>query len=428
MPAESAGSPACPYELLARSIYGSRGKESGRRRIVRPIYSTRSLAILSLAGLALAACSQASTRPISDGSRAISSKGVGYLASQQQADGGFEVAGFPGFETPDAIAAIAAHANIDTLEYKAGCVGAANCTEPGDRARRAWSATNARAAVAAIKTPAGLTPLVVVDDFAEGPTLNAGQAAKLIVLVSEPLGYDSGAFDPAGDGAPENLVGDVLSAYNSDGTFGPAGSFNVTLYSALATKLSLGSVPKATAAAIVSAQRTDGGWNYTGSAASATLSDIDTTALALQALVASLPDTTPAWETTTPNATQAAITKAVAFLASKHQSSGGFGSTAAGVDPNSTAVAILALRSVGFNPAQPCWRNAASPSLKGTGFESPVAWLAIQQGADGRVKSPNDAYGVNTFTTSQVVQAAALSWFPIAERELVLCSAENLNP
>lgn len=396
---------------------------------MRPIRSTRSLAITLVAGLALAACNQQATRPISSADRTVAANGAAYLASQQQADGGFEVAGFPGFETPDAIAAIAANANIDSLAIGIFvCPAGQKCLAPAETVARAWDSAAARAAVAALRTSAGLTPLVAVDDFAESATLTAGQAAKLIVLVAEPLGYDSGAFDPAGDGAPENLIGDVLAAYNSDGSFGPAGSFNVTLYSALATKLSLGSVPNPTARAILAAQRADGGWNYTGSATSTTTSDIDTTSLAIEALVASLPNTAPAWETTSPSPAQAAIVKAVGFLASQQQASGAFGSSATTVDPNSTAVAILALRSVGFNPAQPCWRNAVAPSLKGSAFASPAAWLATQQIASGRVTSPNDTWGVNTFATSQVVQALSLSWLPVAERDLVLCTAENLNP
>ena len=37
--------------------------------------------------------------------------GLTWLRTQQQPDGGFEVAGFPGFETPDAVFAIAAAAS-----------------------------------------------------------------------------------------------------------------------------------------------------------------------------------------------------------------------------------------------------------------------------------------------------------------------------
>ena len=47
-----------------------------------------------------------------------------YLRSQQQPDGGFETAGFPGFETPDAALALAEAAQTgaawNTIEARAG--------------------------------------------------------------------------------------------------------------------------------------------------------------------------------------------------------------------------------------------------------------------------------------------------------------------
>ncbi|MGB2757539.1 MAG: prenyltransferase/squalene oxidase repeat-containing protein [Acidimicrobiia bacterium] len=398
---------------------------------MRLLHSTRTFALVITGAVAIAACNQQATRPVSDRDQTVATKGVTYLAGQQRVDGGFEVAGFPGFETPDAIAAIAANANVNSLAVvpEPICAEGQSCPAPAENRTRAWSTETARSAVAAVKTAGGKTPLNAIDAFAQTPTLNAGQAAKVIVLVSEPLGYDSGAFDPAGDGTPVNLVRTVLNAYNANGTFGPAGSFNVTLYSALATKLSLGSVPKATGPAIIAGQRADGGWNYLGSATDATKSDTDTTALAIQALVASLPDNAAAWETKSPSVAQTAIAKGLGFLASQQQADGGFlGLTATTLDPNSTSTAILAIRSVGFNPAQPCWRNLANSTLKGTGFASPATWLASQQQADGRVKSPNDSFGVNTFATSQVVQALTLSWLPIAERPLIVCAPENLKP
>ncbi len=108
-----------------------------------------------------------------------------WIVSQQQADGGFEVAGFAGFETPDAVLAIAEAAQQQYL----------------------WDKGQARAAVEAV-TKNGNSGLDALDDFAAGP-INAGQAAKLIVLVAAPLGLDPNAFDPGADGAPVNLVGAV---------------------------------------------------------------------------------------------------------------------------------------------------------------------------------------------------------------------------
>src|SRR5262245_51122688 len=96
-----------------------------------------------------------------------------WLKNQQLSDGSFETAGFPGFETPDAILAIAENAQL----------------------QQAWSASQARTAVLnTVKN--GYNPLHAIDDLADDPALNAGQAAKLIVLVAKPLGIASGTFDP----------------------------------------------------------------------------------------------------------------------------------------------------------------------------------------------------------------------------------------
>ena len=132
-----------------------------------------------------------------------------WLTSQQLADGSFEVGGFAGFETPDAIVAIAERAQTSS----------------------AWDTTKARNGVLAV-TKNGKSALDAMDDFADG-TLSAGQAAKLIVLVATPLGLDSLAFDPQGDGA-RNLVGVLNQGEKPDGSFG---AFNATLYAAIAKRI-----------------------------------------------------------------------------------------------------------------------------------------------------------------------------------------------
>ncbi len=106
---------------------------------------------------------------------------VSWLVAQQQPDGGFEVAGFPGFETRDAALAIAEDAQTGGT----------------------WSTTEALNAVAAVqyerrRAHAARRP--------RRPTrrrsTTAGAAAKTIVLSAGPLGLDPAAFDPAGDGEP----------------------------------------------------------------------------------------------------------------------------------------------------------------------------------------------------------------------------------
>ena len=106
-------------------------------------------------------------------SKSTASTATAWLLTQQQTDGGFEVAGSPGFETPDAILAIAENAQ---QQY-------------------GWDKTQAKNAVLA-RVKNGHTPLHAIDDFVDGPGLDAGLAAKIIVLVAQPLGLSRDTVRP----------------------------------------------------------------------------------------------------------------------------------------------------------------------------------------------------------------------------------------
>lgn len=304
----------------------------------------------------------------------VLTKAHNWLVSQQQADGSFEVSGFAGFETPDAVVAIAEHAQT-TLT---------------------WDTTVARNAVAAVKTN-NLSALDALDNFADG-TLSAGQAAKLIVLVAKPLGLSPTAFDPQNDGA-RNLVASVDAGAAPDGSYG---AFNATLYAALAKQQTSGTVPANTLAVIRGAQQANGGWNYSGDSTGTDI-DVDTTALAVQALVAGK---APANDTD--------LVQALQFLAD-HQTAGGAWQAFGADDPNSTATAIMAVTAAGFDVTTSCWRDTVRPATAGTAYTSPVTWLRGQQASDGHIASGNDAFPpVNTFATTQTVQALARGWLPVA--------------
>ena len=85
-------------------------------------------------------------------SKSTASSATAWLLTQQQTDGGFEVAGSPGFETPDAILAIAENAQ---QQY-------------------GWDKTQAKNAVLA-RVKNGHTPLHAIDDLVDGPGLDAGR-------------------------------------------------------------------------------------------------------------------------------------------------------------------------------------------------------------------------------------------------------------
>jgi hypothetical protein len=305
-------------------------------------------------------------------SKATAATAVDWLVTQQQADGGFEVAGFAGFETPDAILAIADDAQQQYF----------------------WDATQARNAVLAT-IENGNNPLHAVDDFVDG-TINAGQAAKVIVLVAKPLGLSVTNFNPDGDAA-RNLAAAVNAGALGNGSYG---AFNATLYAALAKKLVDGAVPANTVAFIRAAQEASGGWDFNGDPAG-NQADVDTTGLAVAALASA---------GVAPNDTD--LRQGLAYLANNQQASGAwqaFGSN----DPNSTSTAVFGIVAAGFDPTIPCWRNTAVPGLAGQPYASPISWLRTRQHADGHIISPNDQFGVNTFATSQSVQALRRGWMPI---------------
>jgi hypothetical protein len=286
---------------------------------------------------------------------------VTFLKSHQQPDGGFETAGFPGFETPDAALALAEAAQTGTV----------------------WSTTEGRAGVAAAARD-GRTALDYLDDLAE-LTTSPGQAAKLIVLVAAPLGYNPVAFDPQGDGSAD-LLARMDAGRNANGSFGPAAAFNATLYAAIAHPLLGRSVPDETRAYMLAAQQANGGWNFGGDPMGEEV-DVDTTGLALQALLAAGVD-----------AHSDAVRRAVALLAAGQLPSGGWAAFDQ-PDPNATALAILGLTAAGRR-TESCWPGAE-------------ASLTDRQAADGHVTGPNDAFGVNTFATSQAVQAVTRRWLPV---------------
>lgn len=332
--------------------------------------------VLALAGAPRAADAQASYT-----ARIASARAVAWIAAQQQTDGGFELAAFPGFETPDAVLAIAESAQVSDT----------------------WDTTRARNAVTGI-VRGSHNPLHNLDDLVDAGT-SGGQAAKLIVLDVAPLGLDPRDFDPQNDSAAAvDLVATMDAAKLPDGSYG-AGVFNATLYAAIANKLVGRTVPADTIAYITAAQQANGSWNYTGTAAGTGI-DVDTSALAMMALSA-------AGKT----GTDAAMKKAMTMLATAQFSTGGWGDdygSGPEVNTNSTAMAAIAIKAAGANPNLRTWRDTAAPARTGEAYVTPEATLLARQQANGHFSSPFDGYGLNTFATSQSVQGLLLSWLPIA--------------
>ncbi|HXY93717.1 MAG TPA: prenyltransferase/squalene oxidase repeat-containing protein, partial [Acidimicrobiia bacterium] len=305
-------------------------------------------------------------------STAAAEAAVAWLKTKQQPDGGFEQTAFAGFETTDAVVAIA----------------------EGAQTGNTWNTAEARAAVEALKAGgSGPTPL----DYLQTLIANASDpavAAKNAVYVSRALGIDPTAFGSL------NLV-DKMGGCNGSSTLG----FNGLLYLTLAQAILCGTAPSANVATIRNAQQENGGWNFAGDATGTDI-DSDSTAAAVEALVAS-------------GATfdDSVVRKAIAFFADNQQPDGAWQSFGED-DPNSTAMAVLGITAAGFDVTSSCWRDTVDPTAAGTGYADPVAWLRAQQlttGTDvGRIQSPSDSFGVNTFATSQSVEGLLRSWLPVA--------------
>jgi hypothetical protein len=320
-----------------------------------------------------------------------SNAAIGWLVDRQQADGGFELAGFAGFETPDAVLAIAENAQADG----------------------SWSRTEGRAAVDAVTT-GGKSALDYLDDLVEGlvadhpddtPTdvaARGAQLAKIIATVVLPLLFTPGIsptdFDPSDDSVdPVNMKATALAS-EGDGSF-PDMTFNGRLYVLLIGAGPAG--PDALIDGVRAAQQPNGAWNFNGTP-TGTAIDPDTTGLALQALAAA-----------GVRSSDPTVKKGLSALALSQQPSGAwlsFGTP----DPNSVAEAVLGIRASGGDPQSPCWREAANPAWAGVPYADPMAWLRGEQAADGHIEAPSDEFGQNTFATSQGVQAV-LGFSPLLD-------------
>jgi hypothetical protein len=313
-------------------------------------------------------------------SAAAANAAVSWLGTQQQPDGGFEIAA-PGsiFETPDVVLAVAENAQTGTT----------------------WNANEALAAVQALQV-GGVTPLDYIESFLAGDN-DVGRGARMIVQVAVPLGIDPTAFGSV------NLVTRMGGCSNT-----AAPTFNGRLYLALAQQLVCSGAPAALITDIRDAQQTNGGWGFAGDPTTDDM-DNDTTALAVEALVGS-----------GATASDPDVHAALMFLAESFHSNGAWQSFGSD-DPNSTALAIIAITAAGYDVATSCWRDTLVPATAGTPYTGPDAWLRSQQltsGADaGRVQSPADQFPpISTFATSQSVQGLLRSWLPVARAAPVTCS------
>jgi hypothetical protein len=278
-----------------------------------------------------------------------------------------------------------------------------------------WSTTEALPAVRALDNVSGIDPLAFLDVVAGG-SLSAGKAAKLILQVAAPLGLDPRAFDPAGNGAPVDLVTIMDAGANADGSYGPAVALNQTLYAALALKVLPGrSITPATLAYVRAAQKSsNGGWSFDADTGTTTDADIDTTALAIQVLVAGgVPAGDPA------------VLAGLRYLAQSREADGTWIQFDV-VSADAASRALLGVDAAGYDTESSCWRDVAAPAQAGQPYVGIEASLLALVQPDGSISGAG-AFSPQ-YATAQALQALLGSWLPVAQAAPGACAVATPAP
>ncbi|HEY3108812.1 MAG TPA: prenyltransferase/squalene oxidase repeat-containing protein, partial [Chloroflexota bacterium] len=219
-----------------------------------------------------------------------------------------------------------------------------------------------------------------------GP-LFPGRAGQLAVAVV------AGDGDPTAFGGM-NLIAELQATYDAgsgayataaqEGFSSGAASTLNQLWSILGLAAAQQPVPSQASDFLISLQEKDGGWGF-GSGG-----DVDTTALVVQALIASgnvAPD-------------HARVQPGLAFLRQRQAASGGWASFDA-LSADSTAVAIQALAAAGYVPATATWLTATG--------RTPQDDLVGLQSADG-------SFGGNALGTADAIPGLAEAALPLYGR------------
>lgn len=217
---------------------------------------------------------------------------------------------------------------------------------------------------------------------------NVAAAGKLAVAFAA-----ADACRPARTVKPSFFYSETLGAYSADAGFNAWGILGAA---------ALGeAIPARAVTTLLDQQGATGGWEWQAGFGA----DTNTTAIAVQALIAAGQPTTTT-----------AIVDALAFLKTAQAESGGFvydpRTPEYGADANSTAYVIQALLAAGEDPTGDAWMVAGL---------TPVRFLLGLQLADGSFEwQPNT--GSNLIATAQAVPALLGQSYPIAVRELEFCA------
>ena len=260
-----------------------------------------------------------------------------------------------------------------------------------------WNATTARNAVlATVKN--GHTPLHALDDFAASG-IDAGQAAKLIVLSPS---------RSASRARRSILTATARRTSSPPSTPGCNRTAPTACSAARCTprsrrRRSAAPVPASTL--VIHPRRAAGQRRAGASPASRAASDLDIDTTAAR---------DPGARRRGGPATDTDLNQGLVFLAARSSAQTARGSRSVPTTRTRRRRRSLAITAAGFDVNVPCWRNTVAPALAGHPYGNPLELAPVSAVADGRIVSQNDPFGINTFATSQSVQALERNWLPVA--------------
>lgn len=203
---------------------------------------------------------------------------------------------------------------------------------------------------------------------------HAAEADKPAAAAKAALAAKAAGLDPKNTGGT-NFVAVITGGLDAGTKRYASDDFSDSL-AILGLACTGNAVPGDALSALKATQLADGGWGFAGA------SDADTTAIALQALLAA----------GAPKS-DAAATKAVAYLKASQAGDGGWGFDPTASNTSSTAFAVQALLAAGENPQSAAYTKAGV---------TPIAFLLSQQAQDGSFAGFDPL-----FATNQVLPALA---------------------
>jgi prenyltransferase beta subunit len=279
-----------------------------------------------------------------------------WIAGQQQADGSF--AGFNPGATIDAVLAIAA---------------------AGDSPQ-------------SYRSSEGHTPLDYLADQADAYSARGASAAGKLIT-----GVAAAEANPRSFGNID-LVARLVGTYSAaTGQFGGGGTWDQA-WAMIGLAAAGEPIPAAAVDYLASIQATGGGWGFSANSATA---DVDSTALAVQALAAA-----------GAVRSDAAVSAGLAFLRAAQQGDGGFPGFLGVTDAGSTGLALQALAAYGENPRGPHWRTTVDDeSASALTVRTPIEALLALQSAQGGF--PGFSGANDPFATYQALPGLSGRSFPL---------------